>query len=150
MAKKHVPEIGTNGNWYIMGEDTGKPSWGETGPAGDKGAIGDAGSKGIIGDTGAKGETGLQGSQGEQGPKGETGDAGAKGEACDYTHPTFSGLAAELGLYKIVLTNEGHVGYKAVVTSADITPLLTSEAVMDCVDIDTVIAAFPDAMEVEY
>ena len=148
MAKKHVPEIGTNGNWYIMGEDTGKPSWGETGPAGDKGAIGDAGSKGIIGDTGAKGETGLQGSQGEQGPKGETGDTGAKGEACDYTHPTFSGLAAELGLYKIVLTNEGHVGHKAVVTNVDIAPLLTSEAIMSLLNLDEIIAAVSTALEV--
>ena len=29
-----IPEIGANGNWYIDGVDTGKPSRGETGPAG--------------------------------------------------------------------------------------------------------------------
>lgn len=38
-----VPTIGSNGNWYIGTEDTGKPSRGEKG---DKGAPGTKGDKG--------------------------------------------------------------------------------------------------------
>lgn len=33
-----TPEIGANGNWYIGGVDTGKPSRGEQGPQGEQGA----------------------------------------------------------------------------------------------------------------
>ena len=55
-----TPTIGDNGNWYIGGEDTGKPS------------------KGAKGDTGAKGD---KGSTGPQGPQGETGAAGAAGKS---------------------------------------------------------------------
>ena len=147
----HMPKIGTDGNWYLGETDTGKPSRGVQGEKGETGAKGDPGPQGEKGDTGPQGEKGDTGPQGVTGPQGEKGDTGPQGEkGDDYTHPTFPNLSAPLGLYKIVLTNEGHVGYKAVVTSADITPLLTSEAVMGCVDIDTVIAAFPDAMEVEY
>ena len=32
-----IPEIGANGNWYINGADTGKPSRGEIGPQGAEG-----------------------------------------------------------------------------------------------------------------
>ena len=35
-----IPEIGANGNWYIDGADTGKPSRGETGPQGADGPQG--------------------------------------------------------------------------------------------------------------
>lgn len=38
-----IPEIGANGNWYIDGADTGKPSRGETGP---QGAVGPQGAPG--------------------------------------------------------------------------------------------------------
>lgn len=38
-----VPEIGANGNWYINGADTGKPSRGETGPQGADGPQGASG-----------------------------------------------------------------------------------------------------------
>ena len=41
-----IPEIGANGNWYIDGVDTGKPSRGETGP---KGATGPAGKTPVKG-----------------------------------------------------------------------------------------------------
>ena len=41
-----IPEIGVNGNWYIDGVDTGKPSRGETGP---KGATGPAGKTPVKG-----------------------------------------------------------------------------------------------------
>ena len=58
-----VVTIGDNGNWFINGVDTGKPSRGE---------------KGETGATGATGATGPQGPAGPQGPKGEAGVAGAK------------------------------------------------------------------------
>ena len=54
-----VVEIGSNGNWFIDGVDTGKPSRGETGA------------------TGPQGPEGPQGPQGPQGPEGPAGDAGA-------------------------------------------------------------------------
>lgn len=41
-----VPEIGANGNWYINGTDTGKPSRGETGPQGATGPEGKTPVKG--------------------------------------------------------------------------------------------------------
>lgn len=44
-----TPHIGDNGNWYLGGTDTGKPSRGATGPAG---ADGKAGGQGPRGDTG--------------------------------------------------------------------------------------------------
>lgn len=45
-----TPHIGDNGNWYLGGTDTGKPSRGATGPAGADGKDGGQGPKG---DTGA-------------------------------------------------------------------------------------------------
>lgn len=45
-----TPHIGDNGNWYLGGTDTGKPSRGATGPAG---ANGKDGGQGPRGDTGA-------------------------------------------------------------------------------------------------
>ena len=41
-----APTIGTNGNWYIGGIDSGKPSRGETGAKGATGAKGDTGATG--------------------------------------------------------------------------------------------------------
>lgn len=85
------PEIGENGNWYLKGQDTGKPSRGEPGP---KGEPGDAGEKGDPGKPGANGETPIIGdnsnwfiggvdtgkpSRGEKGDKGEIGTAGEDG-----------------------------------------------------------------------
>lgn len=60
----HTPAItiGTNGNWYVDGVDTG---------------IAATGSKGDKGDTG---ETGAQGEKGDKGDKGDTGEAGKDGE----------------------------------------------------------------------
>lgn len=55
-----TPTIGSNGNWYLGSQDTGKPSRGATGPQGPKG------------ETGA---TGAQGPQGPQGPAGKDGDS---------------------------------------------------------------------------
>ena len=59
-----VVTIGSNGNWFIDGEDTGMPSRGEKGDKGDKGETG---------------ETGPQGPQGPQGPAGPAGDSGSAG-----------------------------------------------------------------------
>ena len=93
-AKKvltYGPEIGENGNWFVGGKDTGKPSRGEPGP---KGEPGDAGEKGDPGKPGANGETPVIGdnsnwfiggvdtgkpSRGEKGDKGDEGDPGKPG-----------------------------------------------------------------------
>ena len=54
-----TPTIGDNGDWYIGGIDTGKPS---------RGIQGEQGIQGI------QGEQGIQGIQGETGPQGPQGD----------------------------------------------------------------------------
>ena len=46
-----TPVIGENGNWWINGEDTGKPSRGATGAAGADGQDGEQGVKGEQGDS---------------------------------------------------------------------------------------------------
>lgn len=88
-----TPSIGSNGNWYIGSEDTGKPSRGEKGEKGDTGAyyrphVGTGGwldwipsEDGLpevdtVNITGPKGDTGPQG---PQGPKGDTGPQGPAG-----------------------------------------------------------------------
>ncbi len=102
-----TPSIGSNGNWYIGSEDTGKPSRGEKGEKGDTGAyyrphvgaggwldwipsenglpevdtVNITGPKGDTGAQGEKGDKGDTGPQGPQGPKGDTGPQGPKGEA---------------------------------------------------------------------
>ena len=78
-----TPHIGDNGNWYLGGTDTGKPSRGATGAKGDAGATGPAGPAGPQGHAGAPGKDGAPGApgaQGEKGEKGEKGDPGAKGD----------------------------------------------------------------------
>lgn len=59
-----IPVIGSNGNWFIDGEDTGMPAVGE---------------KGEKGDTGPQGIRGVQGYRGEKGEKGDRGEKGDKG-----------------------------------------------------------------------
>lgn len=54
-----TPTIGENGDWYIGGVDTGKPSRGIQGEQGIQGIQGEQGIQGI------QGETGPQGPQGE-------------------------------------------------------------------------------------
>ncbi len=99
-----TPTIGSNGNWYINGVDTTKPSRGAQGPQGNTGATGPQGPKGADGATptigdngnwyingkdtskpsrGATGATGAQGLQGPQGPKGDQGAQGATGAKGD-------------------------------------------------------------------
>ena len=77
-----TPTIGENGNWYINGEDTGKPSRGEQGLQGEPGPQGERGPQGPAGADGAQGPEGPQGpagADGAQGPQGEPGPAGANG-----------------------------------------------------------------------
>lgn len=94
-----TPTIGANGNWYLGDEDTGKPSRGEKGIPGEKGADGAAGkdvyspeatvtqinggAKIIIkdknGTTSANVMNGAQGPKGDAGPQGPKGDSGAQG-----------------------------------------------------------------------
>lgn len=73
-----TPTIGDNGNWYINGADTGKPS---RGPQGDPGPEGPRGPAGADGAQGPKGDPGLRGERGPQGPAGEDGAPGPKGPA---------------------------------------------------------------------
>lgn len=54
-----IPHIGVNGNWYIGDTDTGKPSRGEIGPAGQKGDKGETGAAGPQGIKGDKGDPGF-------------------------------------------------------------------------------------------
>lgn len=62
-----TPTIGANGNWYLGEIDTGKPSRGEQGPAGQDGAPGPAGQDGTQGPQGEPGQPGEPGKDGENG-----------------------------------------------------------------------------------
>lgn len=70
-----VVAIGDNGNWFIDGVDTGKPSRGEKGEQGEQGPQGEQGEQG---------PAGPQGPQGEQGPAGPAGGDGAAANAVYY------------------------------------------------------------------
>ncbi len=78
-AEAVAPEIGENGNWYILGKDSGKPSRGEQGPQGIQGPAGPTGAQGLKGDAGPQGPQGEKGETGEQGPQGPEGPAGERG-----------------------------------------------------------------------
>ena len=67
-----TPTIGSNGNWYLGSQDTGKPSRGATGPQGPQGE---------------KGATGSQGPQGPAGPAGKDGDSIKVGASYDTATP---------------------------------------------------------------
>lgn len=75
-----TPTIGENGNWFINGEDTGKPSRGEQGPKGEQGPQGPAGANGEDGAQGPQGPEGPQGPAGKDGAQGPQGDPGPQGE----------------------------------------------------------------------
>lgn len=98
-----TPVIGENGNWFINGQDTGKPSRGEQGPAGQDGAqgpqgeIGPQGPKGDPGETGPQGPAGTDGEQGPPGEKGEKGDTGPQGPAGEKGDTGPQGLTGEQG-----------------------------------------------------
>ena len=59
-----APTIGENGNWYINGQDTGKPSRGENGADGKDGAPGAPGADGAPGVPGKDGKPGADGADG--------------------------------------------------------------------------------------
>lgn len=84
-----TPTIGSNGNWFLGSQDTGKPARGATGATGATGAQGiqgpkgDTGAQGPIGPAGAKGDKGLTGDRGATGPQGPIGPKGDKGDPGD-------------------------------------------------------------------
>ena len=69
-----VVTIGENGNWFIDGVDTGKPSQGAKGDKGETGA------------QGPQGEQGVAGPQGPQGPAGANGTNGTDGKDADQVY----------------------------------------------------------------
>lgn len=90
-----TPTIGSNGNWYIGVEDTGRPSRGATGAPGKDGPKGDPGEKGdpgAPGKDGANGETGPAGPQGLKGTDGITPHIGSNGNW--YLGDTDTGVSA--------------------------------------------------------
>ena len=74
-----TPTIGENGNWYINGVDTQKPSRGERGENGADGAPGKDGAPGVAGADGKDGAPGAKGDPGEPGTPGADGAPGAPG-----------------------------------------------------------------------
>ncbi|MDY6042822.1 MAG: hypothetical protein SPI82_04025, partial [Lactobacillus johnsonii] len=56
-----TPHIGSNGNWYLGDQDTGKPSQGKQGPQGEPGKDG---QQGVPGASGKDGDTPYIGSNG--------------------------------------------------------------------------------------
>ena len=86
-ANGYTPYIGENGNWYVNGTDTKKPSRGKSGRSGNDGigtvgpvgATGSTGNTGDTGPTGATGSIGLTGATGSIGLTGDTGPIGATG-----------------------------------------------------------------------
>lgn len=89
-----TPHIGSNGNWFLGENDTGKPSRGATGAPGKDGAAGKPGAAGAdgvtphIGDNGnwyvgstdtGKPSRGATGAPGKDGAKGDPGTPGAAG-----------------------------------------------------------------------
>lgn len=98
-------EIGINGNWFIDGVDTGKPSRGEAGPKGEDGKNGINGTNGTNGvtphigdnkhwfidniDTGilAEGINGKDGTDGNDGLNGKDGIDGTDGISAGFGEP---------------------------------------------------------------
>lgn len=100
VATKNAPEIGENGNWFIDGEDTGKPSRGEQGAPGQDGSDGVGITDVIVEETSTDGEymvtkakfnktdgssstveiKAKNGEKGDPGAPGQPGAPGAQGE----------------------------------------------------------------------
>ena len=73
-----APFIGSNGNWFVGGKDTGVSAAGPAGKQGERGLPGPVGAQGPMGPIGPKGDAGPRG---ERGPIGETGPQGPAGPA---------------------------------------------------------------------
>ena len=132
-----TPTIGENGNWYINGEDTGKPSRGEQGPKGEQGPQGPAGAdgedgaqgpqgpegpQGPAGKDGAPGPQGPEGPQGEQGPQGPAGEDGAQGPAGADGAPGAQGPKGDpgaAGFSPTVATEAIEGGTRVTITDAE-------------------------------
>ena len=113
-----TPTIGDNGNWYINGKDTGKPSQGPQGEPGPEGPKGPEGPQGPAGADGAKGDpgvTGPQGPQGDPGPAGPEGPAGADGAQGPQGDP---GPAGAGGYSPTVTTTAIDNGTRVTITDA--------------------------------
>ena len=80
-----TPYIGSNGNWFINGSDTGIRSLGIPGSPGPQGQQGPQGVQGQPGPQGLTGPQGATGPQGSQGPKGDKGDRGTDGREFQIT-----------------------------------------------------------------
>lgn len=110
-----TPTIGDNGNWYINGADTGKPSrgpQGDPGPEGPQGPAGADGAPGPQGERGPQGQTGKDGAQGPQGPEGPAGADGAQGPQGD------PGPAGADGFSPTVTTTAIDNGTRVTITDA--------------------------------
>lgn len=126
-----TPTIGENGNWYINGEDTGKPSRGEQGPKGEQGPQGPAGAdgedgaqgpqgpEGPQGPAGADGEDGAQGPQGPEGPQGPQGDPGPAGADGSQGPKGDPGPAGADGFSPTVATEAIEGGTRVTITDAE-------------------------------
>ena len=128
-----TPTIGEDGNWYIGGVDTGKPSRGpegprgeqgpagapgETGPQGDLGPAGPEGPKGPAGADGAKGDTGPAGPEGPTGPEGPAGPTGPEGPKGPAGADGATGPAGADGFSPTVTTTPIENGTRVTITDA--------------------------------
>ena len=129
-----TPEIGENGNWFINGEDTGKPSRGADGADGAKGDPGADGADGFSptvdvadgdgthtvtitdkdgahvftindGKNGADGQDGAPGADGKDGADGAKGDPGQDGK--DGVSPTVETSSVEGGTHVVITDASG-------------------------------------------
>ena len=91
---KSVLKIGSNGNWFIDGVDTGCTSRGATGATG---ATGPQGPTGATGPVGPQGEVGPKGEIGPQGPAGPTGPKGDPFTYADFTPEQLESLTGPEG-----------------------------------------------------
>ena len=143
-----TPTIGDNGNWFINGQDTGKPSRGETGATGAKGEPGETGTNGADGKNGADGVSptvatsaieggtrvtitdasgahafdvmnGTDGADGNDGAPGADGKNGADGaKGADGVSPTVATTAIEGGTH-VTITDASGVHAFDVLNGAD-------------------------------
>ena len=74
-----TPHIGSNGNWFLGENDTGKPSRGATGAPGKDGEKGGPGTPGAAGPAGPAGPAGVPGKDGKDGANGITPTIGTNG-----------------------------------------------------------------------
>ena len=159
-----TPHIGSNGNWFLGENDTGKPSRGATGAPGKDGADGKPGAAGAdgvtphIGDNGnwylggtdtgkpSRGATGAKGDAGATGPAGPAGPQGHAGAPGKDGAPGAPGAQGEKG-------EKGEKGDPGTPGAAGHTPVKGTDywTAADKQEIvNNVLAALPDGTEVSY